>query len=357
MVIAELRQQRQQKLGAPPAPTLAAQRHRAFATRQQRHRRRKRLPMATDFTHQRSHHLGHLASLAGHGIAQDHRPDASLLEDLRTRFEAAMGRGDQAIIDPRKERITRFGRLVHLAARTPLEMACNAGGRNDPPARHHLDRLPISGGIRGAGPRGDRRHIVAGDIRDHQRADPGACRLGQSPALDARQMLANQIHVLDRRATGQQLAGQRLEIGHRNACDRQREQARAASRDQYQQEVIAIQGRRIAENRCRRLLASLVGHRMSGLDDIDALGRQAMFVAGDDSTGQPVGMGPGEFDCAGHRRGRLARADHQGAAGGRLGKMCRENPQRIGRGDRSGEAVDQPQSISVILSRRIHRPS
>ena len=65
---------------------------------------------------------------------------------------------------------------------------------------------------------------------------------------------------------------------------RQRQQRRAAAGDQAEHQVVGTEALHQLEDARGRRAPGLVGHRMRRLDDLDAPGRHAMAVAGDDQA-------------------------------------------------------------------------
>jgi hypothetical protein len=183
------------------------------------------------------------------------------------------------------------------------------------------------------------RRIVAHHVGDDQRHDPAAARRGEASAGDGGEVLAHRVHLADLGAALQQLAGERLDLGHRHARRRQRQQARAAAGDQDQEQVVGAETLRALEDLARRALAGLVGDRMAGLDDADALRRQAVLVAGDRDTldrHRVVAL-----DRQRHRSRGLAGGGDENAPARRRRQVRIEDLQRIGRGNCGAEALFQ----------------
>ena len=109
-------------------------------------------------------------------------------------------------------------------------------------------------------------------------------------------MLADAIHFGDVGAAFQQRAVDRALVVERQARRRRGEQRRAAAGNEAQHEIVGGQALHAFENAQRRLFPRGVRHGMGGFDDLDALGRRAVAVAGDDEAFErPV---PGRFDRA-----------------------------------------------------------
>ena len=94
----------------------------------------------------------------------------------------------------------------------------------------------------------------------------------------------------------------------------QRQQRRAAAGDQAQHQVVGRQALRELRDALRGAPAGFVGHRVRGLDDLDApglrlVGRRHVVVARDDQAGQRRVLRPQRIDRRGHRAAGLAGAD------------------------------------------------
>ena len=157
---------------------------------------------------------------------------------------------------------------------------------------------------------------------------------GEPPALDRRQVLAHRVHVLDRRAAREQLARDRLEVGHRDALgraaragsSRRRRRARAAGRPARGRAASA----RIS---CAAASPRLVGHRMAGLDHADAPRRQPVAVARDDEplerrAGGPVLLDRRAMDAAALPGAHDERAARAAAAAGAPARSRGDRPPR-----------------------------
>jgi hypothetical protein len=314
--------EREQELSAAPAAAaFALDGHRAFPARDQRRR-------SLGTARQGCHFLADVARLAGDGVAKDLRPDARLAEHFARRLERAQRSGDHFIL--------RFHRLGALGER-PAEIDAIPG--EDRPGV--VDRRRVGG----AGAGGNVRGIVADHVRNDQRDHLSPARGREAAAGDGGEVLAHRVHLADLGAALQQLAGERLELGHRHAGRRQRQQARAAAGDEDQQQVIGAEALRAFEDLARRALAGLVGDWMTGLDHADALRRQAVLVAGDRDSFDRHGVVA--LDRQGHRRRGFARGGDENPAARRRRQVRTEDLQRIGRGDGGAEAFFQEPAHQV----------
>ena len=175
------------------------------------------------------------------------------------------------------------------------------------------------GRIRHGRSRGDRGRIVVRHVGDRQRHDLGGAAAGarQPAALDARQMLAHDVHLADRRAGAQQRAVDLLLLRERNAVDRRDPVRRAAAGQQHQQQIVGGRLRRQTQRVVGGLQPGLVGHGMAGLDHPDAPRRHAVAVAGGGDADQASRVERQRVEIMplggrGHRGGALAggKADH-----------------------------------------------
>ena len=150
-------------------------------------------------------------------------------------------------------------------------------------------------------------------------------------------MLADAVHLADRRAGGEELPVDLLLVGKRQADRRSGEERRTAARNERQDEIVGSESVHEAGHAQGRVPAPRVRHRMGGLDDLDPPAGRAMAVAGDDEPFEPsrqMRLGGGR-----HGGARLAGADDDDAPGGRRGKMRRHATLGIGGGDGGREEV------------------
>ena len=184
----------------------------------------------------------------------------------------------------RLQRLPRRGDQVHRVAVegrvARLRCFAGAGLQRGPYGGRHVDAVAHQGGERvgtGAGighggAAGDDRGVVARHIADAQRhhARRRAGR-SQAPALDAREVLAHAVHLADGGTAGQQGLVDALLIGQRQAFAGQREQRRAAARDQAQHQVAGAQPLGQRQHALGGGLAGGIGHGVGSLGDFDAL--------------------------------------------------------------------------------------
>jgi hypothetical protein len=134
--------------------------------------------------------------------------------------------------------------------------------------------------------------------------------------------VTTRVHFADVRTALQQLAVDALLVLQRQAVARQGQQRRAAARDQAQNQIVLGQPLREREDALRGLETGRVGHRVRGLDHLDALRqargpRRRVAVARDHQARERRVFGPQRFDRLRHRATGLAGAEHQGVVFGR----------------------------------------
>ena len=315
----------EQELDVAPAAPPAAHRHRGLAAREQHAGRRQRVAGSDDRPRDAGHDLADFGRLALQRVAEDQRGHPRLPRHGGGGLQRQLRRGDHDGLDAGKPRIAGLRRLVAGSG----QMGAHRGRRLDAVAGE--DRRGLGEGRRIGDGRsgGDRRRIVAGNVGNDQADHSGRMRRGrQAPALDRREMAADGVHLGDVGAAPEQRGVDRLLVGERNALGRQRQQRRAAARDQAEHEVVRTGGPRDLEHAGGSGAPGLVGDRMRGLDDLDPLAGHGMAVAGDDEAGQrprPVildrlrhggrGLAGAEDDGASFRRRREVAGDDAGRKG------------------------------------------
>ena len=131
-------------------------------------------------------------------------------------------------------------------------------------------------------------------------------------ALDRRQVPPHAVHLGDRRAAGQQRAVDRLLVGEREPGRGRGSSAEPPPEIRQRTRSSAVRPRPARSMRARGALARRVGHRVRGLDDLDALARRGVAVARDHEARERPG--PVILQRARHRGRGLAGADDDGAA-------------------------------------------
>ena len=287
---------------------------------------------------------------AGH----ERRPGVARLADDRRldrdRREAAIDRrvargvhrvgaaADQVPRRPRQPRIPGLRRLRHVAARAGLEALPDglrqtrehAAPRDD--GQRVLPRRRIGRGR----PRSDDAGIVAhgpDDVGERERDDLAARRRGEAAALHRRQVLADGVQLVDRRAGLEQQLRRRLLVGQRDAVGRRRQQRRRAARQQDEQRFVGRGVAREVERGAARRLAGLGRDGMAGPHRRDRRGPLARPMGRDDQPAlhHHAGVERG----AHHRAGRLPRRDDADAAAARP----RREP-RLERGTEPASGLD-----------------
>jgi len=213
--------------------------------------------------------------------------------------------------------------------------------RNSPPARRGSPGLIGAGaGVGHGGARGNVGRVVAGDVGDQQRHHARrVAQRAQPAALERRQVAPHAVHLGDGGAAGQQRAVDGALVVQRQAGRRSDQQRGAAARDQRDDQVVSAQAGHLGGDALRGGEAGGVGHRVRGLDDLDARARHGVAVAGDDQALER--SGPVVFQRARHRRRGLAGADHDSAPARRRGQLRRQAQRRLGGGDGGIEQAAQ----------------
>ena len=185
--------------------------------------------------------------------------------------------------------------------------------------RHQRAGVRQRARIRHRRPGCDRGRIVMRHVGYRERHDLGGALsgAGQPAALDPRQMLADDVHLADRRAGTQQRAVHLLLLRERNAVGRRDPVCRAAAGQQHQQQIVSgcLSGE--TQRFVGGFQSGFIGYGMAGLDHPDPPRRHAVAVARGGKAGQPRGIKPERveimpFGGSRHRRCALAggKADH-----------------------------------------------
>ena len=190
------------------------------------------------------------------------------------------------------------------------------------------------------------------NVGDRQRDDFGALsRAGQPAALDPRQVLADDVHLADRRARTQQRAVDLLLLRERNALDRCDPVRRTAAGQQHQQQIVRGRLGRKTQRVVGGFQPGLIGHGVAGLDHPDPPRRHAMAVARGGDAGQPCRVEPERVEimplgsCR-HRGRALAGGEADHPAFRRRAQMRRQHDVRM-RG-RDGRIEDRTQEGTPV---------
>ena len=145
-----------------------------------------------------------------------------------------------------EERVAGLGGLGDPPAFTPAEPPWappRARAREDAAALEHRERVLEAGGSGLTGPDAMVDKIVAHDVREHQGADAGgAGEAGQAPALEAREVLAHHVELVDRGSRLHQESGGAGLVAQGEALGGRGEQRRGAPRQKQQDEVVLRPG-------------------------------------------------------------------------------------------------------------------
>ena len=317
--------ERQEEFRIAAAAPGTLHRHRRLAAGEQHAGGAGRLAMLRAGLGDAGHGFRHLARFALDGVAKDEWRDAGLARRLGRRRQRTARRGDDARLAVGEAHIARLGRLAdaRLEHRTHLVRRFNAVFIQD------RQCILAGGRVRQRRPGGHHGRIVSGYIGNHQRHH--ARRIGrrrQAAALDGGEVLPHAVHLADAGAAFQQGAVELLLVGQRDALPGQGQQSRAATGNQHQHQVVGSQPLHHGEDARRGILSRRVRHRMRRLDHLDAFAGHAMAVARHHQAGQLAR--PVFLHRPRHRRGRLAGADHQGAAPGRPGQVLWHASGRVG---------------------------
>ena len=155
---------------------------------------------------------------------------------------------------------------------------------------------------------------------------------GNPTALDRREMLAQAVHFRDRGTAAKKLPVDVLFVVEGHAGRRRGHQRRAAAGDEAKDEVVLAELRNQTDQALRRFASGPVRHGMGGLDHLDPVAGQLVFVTGDDQALERTL--PMVFDRPGHGARGLARTDHDDTAPGPRRQVIRDAQRRIGGSDR-----------------------
>ena len=143
-------------------------------------------------------------------------------------------------------------------------------------------------------------------------------------------MAAHGVDLANVGATAQQGAGNGLFVGQADAGHGQRQQGRAAARDQAQDHIIGAQTLHHLQHAFGGLHPGFVGHGVGGLHDFNVFAIHRMPIAGDDQATH--GTRRMQLHRTRHRRAGLACTHHDQTAFGRGRNERRHAHLRLGRG-------------------------
>src|ERR1035437_3034005 len=190
-------------------------------------------------------HARDLAGFALDGAGEDQCAVAQLAGGARGGVEGQAVAAHHGIAHAGEERVGGLGGLGYFAACAPLDPAADGG-------RHAManfvaveDRTGSGegGGVGSGGAGTDDVEIVTDDVGKQQGFHAGGGgQAGQLPALDARDVLADGVDLVDGGARGQEEAGGGLLFLKGDAFGGQGQERRSAARDQADHQVVAAGG-------------------------------------------------------------------------------------------------------------------
>ena len=179
--------------------------------------------------------------------------------------------------------------------------------------------------------------IVSGHIADAQGEDfSGLECLQQTPTFDLRQVLADNIHLINARPTLQQCAVHPLLVLQSQSLNGQAQQGRAPARNQHHHQIVFGESLGQAKHFLSGVYAALIRHRVRGLHHLNARGlrKEALWqvaIRRNHHTAQRgTGEGgiPGRFKGHGHGDTGLACTEHPCVSFGRNWQMRRQQSGR-----------------------------
>ena len=259
----------------------AAQGDGGFAATEQHTRRLKGLAALGHLQGQGGQHLAHIAGLALDGIAQDVAGNTVLLRHPGGRFQGLLGRGNEVGAGSGQARVVRLDGF----ARAAFQCGQHLGRQLQAIALHDGQRIRAGAGIAHGGAGGNVGRVVAGHIRQQQGDDAGrVAGSGQAATFDGRKVAAHGVHLANAGPAGQQGAVDGLLVLQGDARQRQRQQGRAAARNQRQHHIVRRQALGQGQHALGGVQPGGIGHRVGGLHHFNALARHLVAVAGDDQA-------------------------------------------------------------------------
>ena len=170
-------------------------------------------------------HLAHFARLAFYFVTQHIGVQTRCTRHLRRRFQRLLGRGHQVyrLFVPGDAELGRFQR-----ARQQGRLHCRR--HRNAVALQNGQRVGTGGVVAHRGATGNDRGVVARHIADGERDHLGwRARSGQAPALDAREVFADTVHLCDVGPTVQQVAVDALLVFKAHPVSGQGQQRRATA--------------------------------------------------------------------------------------------------------------------------------
>src|ERR1019366_4923674 len=257
-------------------------------------------------------HAGDLARLARDGAGEDQRAVAELAGGAGGGIERQAIAAHHGIAHAGEQRVGGLGRLGDFAACALLDAVADGG-------RHAMaNGVAVEngagggegGGVGGGGAGTDDVDVVADDVGKQQGFDAGGGgQARQLPALDARDVLADCVDLVDGGARGQKQAGGGLLFLEGDASGGQGQERRSAARDQTDYQVVAGGGGGDLCDACAAGGATLIGDGVAALVQLDAAQFGDVAVLDIDQAGGDLAS---QHALGGlrHAGSRLACADH-----------------------------------------------
>ena len=287
----------------------APDRHRRLASRDQRrrsgHRSRASDELARDVAglalQRARQHVGAIAEPLGLG---------------RRRLHHERVVADDEVSHVLEDLIARLRCLGQVAGGPGLQ-ALDDRGRcsiQDGAALEDGQGVGVGARVRRGGPGGDDVERVADDVREREREHCGwPRRPRQQAALEARDVLAHGIQLVDGGAGGKEQARETLLLFERDRRRRRWCQRRAAAGDEKDDQIVCRGRLRQRQQPSRGGDAARVRHRMAGLGDLDPRRRHPVAVLHDDEPVADAGTEQ-RLDGGRNRPAGLARAEPEHAA-------------------------------------------
>ena len=216
---------------------------------------------------------GDLARLAVDRTGQHERVVPFLLRLDPGGIECLPVVGDQDRLRSTEDRIAGTGRFGFGPLRPRIQVVDHLRGQFTPQAVLFKYRQAIgkSALVRHRGARRDDVERVPDDVRKDQAHQPrGRGQPGQLSTFHPRDMLADRIGLVDRRAALQQQFRDRLFLLERHPFCRQRHERGSTTRKQAEHQIVLAEGRQEPDDLLRSGHARRVRHGMARFDHLHA---------------------------------------------------------------------------------------
>ncbi|MFN8149825.1 MAG: hypothetical protein U0R24_01695 [Solirubrobacterales bacterium] len=207
------------------------------------------------------------------------------------------------------------GEVRVLGARAG-EMGADALGHGCPESVPVEDRQRVGDGrpVRDARV-GDHVEHVPGGVGDRQVDDlRGSGGERQAPTLEARDLLADRVDVVDRQPRGEHHAVELALVGGGDALGGKARERRAAAGEAGDQHVVGAEVARLPEQALGRLDAALVGERVGRLEQLEALEGYGVVAVTDDDGPPAEALAEHPLQAEPDLQARLAGAEDDDAA-------------------------------------------